>query len=78
MNSSFKDVSYAFRSLLKRPAFTLISVITLALGIGASTAIFSVVHAVLLRSYLSDESQSVSGAALRVNSLAIADCQLPI
>lgn len=49
MEGMGKDLKYAFRSLIRYPTFTLVAVITLALGIGANTAIFTVINAVLLR-----------------------------
>jgi putative ABC transport system permease protein len=49
MSQFWKDICRSLRTLMKRPAFLAVAVVTLASGIGANTALFSVVNAVLLR-----------------------------
>ncbi len=59
MQTFWQDLRFGARTLLKKPSFTLVVVITLSLGIGATTAIFSVVDAVLWRSLPYDDPERI-------------------
>src|SRR5205823_11654623 len=54
------DLKFAFRQLLKNPGFTSVAVLTLALGIGANTAIFSLINAALLRTLAFPEADRLA------------------
>jgi hypothetical protein len=62
METLLQDMRFGIRILLKKPAFTLIAFLTLALGIGANTAIFTVVNGVLLRPLPYPESERLMEA----------------
>jgi predicted permease len=61
----FKDIRHGIRGLFKRPGFALIAIATLALGIGANTAIFSLVNTVLLQPLPVDHPEQIVSVALR-------------
>ncbi|HEY9283764.1 MAG TPA: ABC transporter permease, partial [Pyrinomonadaceae bacterium] len=72
MRTLWQDVKFGVRVLLKSPAFTAVAVLVVALGVGANTAIFSVVNAVLLRPLPFEQPEQlvrVFGTSVRRNNL---------
>jgi predicted branched-subunit amino acid permease len=65
MHSVASDLRYAARELLRRPGFTLTAVLSLALGVGATSAVFSVVYAVLINPFPYVGAQRIMQISLR-------------
>ncbi|HSB27743.1 MAG TPA: ABC transporter permease [Pyrinomonadaceae bacterium] len=76
MDSVLKDIRYSLRGFIKRPAFSAIALITLALGIGANSAIFSVVNSIVLRPLPYQDSSRLMVLWGNLGSNALAETEL--
>src|SRR5262249_62353921 len=71
MWSLFQDVRYGWRMLLKKPGYTIIAALALALGIGANSAIFSIINAILLKPLPFDDLDRIVALWERIPSQGV-------
>src|SRR5947207_71629 len=77
MHCVMNDLKFAFRQLMKNPAFTAVAVLTLAIGIGANTAVFSLINEFLLRPLPVKDPERLLGVVLTDSTGDYANQRIP-